>query len=117
MSLVLLGDQTETVNVKRLEGLAHRIRVPRATLKFVNQRDHTLRWAKSLAPDCFSFPSSRSLPAFAVAISLARFYPKLATLPLFWGISIAASRVLLGMQVLSDVMLALGAAKFVRVFA
>jgi undecaprenyl-diphosphatase len=54
--------------------------------------------------DQFSFPSGHTITAFAVALSLSHFYPNLAAGLLFCALSIAASRVLLGMHFLSDVL-------------
>ena len=61
-------------------------------------------WATLLPPDQFSFPSGHTITAFAVAVSLMRFYPSLAIGLLFCAISVAASRILLGMHFLSDVL-------------
>ena len=61
-------------------------------------------WATLLPPDQFSFPSGHTITAFAVAVALSRFYPDLATGLLFCALSIAASRILLGMHFLSDVL-------------
>jgi undecaprenyl-diphosphatase len=61
-------------------------------------------WATLLPPDQFSFPSGHTITAFAVAVSLSDFYPELAAGLLFCAISIAASRILLGMHFLSDVL-------------
>jgi undecaprenyl-diphosphatase len=61
-------------------------------------------WATLLPPDQFSFPSGHTITAFSVALSLSHFYPNLAAGLLFCAISIAASRVLLGMHFLSDVL-------------
>lgn len=61
-------------------------------------------WATLLPPDQFSFPSGHTITAFAVAVSLSRFYPELAIGLLFCAISVAASRILLGMHFLSDVL-------------
>jgi undecaprenyl-diphosphatase len=60
-------------------------------------------WATLLPPDQFSFPSGHTMTAFAVAISLSLYYPSLAIGLLFCALSIAASRILLGMHFLSDV--------------
>jgi undecaprenyl-diphosphatase len=60
-------------------------------------------WATLLPPDQFSFPSGHTITAFAVAVSLSLFYPELTPGLLFCAISVAASRVLLGMHFLSDV--------------
>jgi len=61
-------------------------------------------WATLLPPDQFSFPSGHTITAFSVALSLSYFYPSLALGLLFCAASIAASRVLLGMHFLSDVL-------------
>jgi len=61
-------------------------------------------WAKLLPPDQFSFPSGHTITAFAVAVSLSRFYPTLSVGLLFCALSVAASRILLGMHFLSDVL-------------
>ena len=79
-------------------------------------------WATLLPPDQFSFPSGHTITAFAIAVSLIQFYPSLTAGLLFCAISIAVSRVLLGMHFLSDVLagagigtaLALGAAHVAR---
>jgi undecaprenyl-diphosphatase len=60
-------------------------------------------WATLLPPDQFSFPSGHTMTAFAVAIPLLLFYPTLVLGLLFCAVSIAISRVLLGMHFLSDV--------------
>lgn len=60
-------------------------------------------WATLLPPDQFSFPSGHTMTAFAVAIPLALFYPTLMIGLLFCALSIAMSRILLGMHFLSDV--------------
>lgn len=60
-------------------------------------------WATLLPPDQFSFPSGHTITAFAVALSLSMFYPALTVGLLFCAISVAASRILLGMHFLSDV--------------
>lgn len=61
-------------------------------------------WAKLLPPDQFSFPSGHTITAFAVAVTLSQFYPSLAVGLLFCAVSVATSRVLLGMHFLSDVL-------------
>jgi len=61
-------------------------------------------WASLLPPDQFSFPSGHTITAFAVAISLSLFYPGLAVGLLFCAVSVATSRILLGMHFLSDVL-------------
>lgn len=60
-------------------------------------------WAKLLPPDQFSFPSGHSMTAFAVIVPLALFYPGLQVGLAFCAVSIALSRILLGMHFLSDV--------------
>ena len=61
-------------------------------------------WADLLPPDQFSFPSGHTITAFAVMAALAGFYPEMLPGLLFCAVSIAASRVVLGMHFLSDVL-------------
>lgn len=61
-------------------------------------------WATLLPPDQFSFPSGHTITAFAIAVSLMHYYPGLTAGLLFCAISIAASRIVLGMHFLSDVL-------------
>lgn len=61
-------------------------------------------WATLLPPDQFSFPSGHTMTAFAVAVPLSLFYPTLSIGLLFCALSIAMSRILLGMHFLSDVL-------------
>jgi undecaprenyl-diphosphatase len=60
-------------------------------------------WATLLPPDQFSFPSGHTITAFAVSIAFGEFYPALFLVLLFCAISIALSRIVLGMHFLSDV--------------
>jgi undecaprenyl-diphosphatase len=60
-------------------------------------------WAKVLPPDQFSFPSGHSMSAFAIAVPLCIFYPELQAPLLVLSLSIAVSRVILGMHFVSDV--------------
>jgi undecaprenyl-diphosphatase len=61
-------------------------------------------WATLLPPDQFSFPSGHTITAFAMASSLSTFYPALLSGLLFCAVSIALSRILLGMHFLTDVL-------------
>jgi undecaprenyl-diphosphatase len=61
-------------------------------------------WATLLPPDQFSFPSGHTITAFAVALSLGAFYPAMLPGLLFCAASVAASRILLGMHFLTDVL-------------
>lgn len=61
-------------------------------------------WSQLLPPDQFSFPSGHTITAFAVTISLGAFYPALLPGLLFCAASVAASRILLGMHFLTDVL-------------
>jgi len=65
-------------------------------------------WSRLLPPDQFSFPSGHTITAFAVTGSLAAFYPDLAAGLYFCAVSVAASRILLGMHFLSDVLAGAG---------
>jgi undecaprenyl-diphosphatase len=60
-------------------------------------------WAKILPPDQFSFPSGHAMSAFAIAVPLCIFYPELQAALLALSVSIAVSRVILGMHFVSDV--------------
>jgi len=80
------------------------LRVKKATGR---RRPHCFQphcWATLLPPDQFSFPSGHTITAFAVSISLIQFYPDLTAPLIFCAISIAISRILLGMHFLSDVL-------------
>jgi undecaprenyl-diphosphatase len=57
-----------------------------------------------LPPDRFSFPSGHSITAFAIAVSLGLFYPAIFPGLLFLAVSVALSRILLGMHFLTDVL-------------
>jgi len=61
-------------------------------------------WATLLPPDQFSFPSGHTMTAFAVSLPLLMFYPELGAGLLFCALSIAVSRIVLGMHFLSDVL-------------
>ena len=62
------------------------------------------KWAHLLPPDRFSFPSGHTITAFAVAVPLGLFYPSLLVGLVFCAMSVAASRVLLGLHFLTDVL-------------
>jgi len=61
-------------------------------------------WANILPPDQFSFPSGHTMTAFAIALVVSYFYPTLEWPLYFLAVSIALSRVVLGMHFLSDVL-------------
>lgn len=61
-------------------------------------------WAAILPPDKYSFPSGHSITSFGVATSLGMFYPELQICLLAAASLIAASRIILGMHFLSDVL-------------
>ncbi len=65
-------------------------------------------WADLLPPDQFSFPSGHTITAFAAVTAFVVFYPALLIPMLFCAVSVAASRVLLGMHFLSDVVVGAG---------
>lgn len=60
-------------------------------------------WSKVLPPDQFSFPSGHAMSAFAIAIPLCILYPQMDAALLALSVSIAVSRVILGMHFVSDV--------------
>jgi len=61
-------------------------------------------WATILPPDQFSFPSGHTMTAFSIALVVSFFYPGLEGVLFFLAISIAISRIVLGMHFLSDVL-------------
>jgi undecaprenyl-diphosphatase len=61
-------------------------------------------WSKVLPPDKFSFPSGHTMTAFSVALVVSYFYPSLEAVLFFLALSIAVSRIVLGMHYLSDVL-------------
>jgi len=61
-------------------------------------------WSKVLPPDKFSFPSGHTMTAFSIALVISYFYPSLEGLLFFLALSIAVSRIVLGMHFLSDVL-------------
>jgi undecaprenyl-diphosphatase len=61
-------------------------------------------WANLLPPDRFSFPSGHTITAFAVAVPIGIYYPALLAGLIFCAMSIASSRILLGLHYLSDVL-------------
>jgi len=62
-------------------------------------------WAKLLPPDQFSFPSGHSMTAFAICVPVSLGYPGLTPGLSLVAVAIAASRILLGMHFLSDVVM------------
>ena len=60
-------------------------------------------WSTLLPPDQFSFPSGHTITAFAICVPLGCFYPGMQAGLGFISLSIASSRILLGMHFLSDV--------------
>jgi undecaprenyl-diphosphatase len=61
-------------------------------------------WAAILPPDQFSFPSGHSITAFAITVCVGLYYPNLFGFLLFCALSIAVSRIILGMHFFSDVL-------------
>jgi undecaprenyl-diphosphatase len=61
-------------------------------------------WSRILPPDRFSFPSGHTMTAFSIALVLSYFYPALQGPLFFLAVSIALSRIVLGMHFLSDVL-------------
>ena len=61
-------------------------------------------WSTGLPPDQFSFPSGHTITAFASVVPLSGFYPGLMDGLLFCELSVALSRILLGMHFVSDVL-------------
>jgi len=60
-------------------------------------------WSRVLPPDEFSFPSGHTMTAFAVTAPVAAHFPEAGLVLYGCSVSIALSRVALGMHFLSDV--------------
>jgi undecaprenyl-diphosphatase len=78
-------------------------------LKTLSQRPRPCQvephcWSKVLPPDKFSFPSGHTMTAFSIALVVSYFYPSLEGALFFLALSIALSRIVLGMHFLSDVL-------------
>jgi undecaprenyl-diphosphatase len=78
-------------------------------IKTISQRQRPCQlephcWSKVLPPDQFSFPSGHTMTAFSIALVVSYFYPSLEGPLYFLAISIAVSRIVLGMHFLSDVL-------------
>jgi undecaprenyl-diphosphatase len=79
------------------------------TLKLLSQRSRPCQlephcWSKVLPPDKFSFPSGHTMTAFSIALVISYFYPSLEGPLFFLALSIAVSRIVVGMHFLSDVL-------------
>jgi undecaprenyl-diphosphatase len=61
-------------------------------------------WSTLLPPDQFSFPSGHTITAFAVLTPMLVLYPEFTFEFSFVALSVAASRIILGMHFLSDVL-------------
>jgi undecaprenyl-diphosphatase len=61
-------------------------------------------WSRVLPPDQFSFPSGHTMTAFSIALVISFYYPGLEGALYFLAVSIALSRIVLGMHFLSDVL-------------
>jgi undecaprenyl-diphosphatase len=61
-------------------------------------------WSVLLPRDRFSFPSGHTITAFGIAFSLGLYYPALLVGLIFCAASVGASRVILGLHYVSDVL-------------
>jgi undecaprenyl-diphosphatase len=61
-------------------------------------------WSTLLPPDQFSFPSGHTITAFAILTPLTVLYPDYWLEATFVAVSVASSRIVLGMHFLSDVL-------------
>jgi undecaprenyl-diphosphatase len=85
--------------------------VAQITFRIVKRMTHRERpcatevncWASLVPSDRFSFPSGHTMTAFAVIVPVSLSYPGLAPVLLFCALSVAASRVVLGLHYVSDV--------------
>ena len=60
-------------------------------------------WAVISPPDRFSFPSGHAMTSFAIAVAVGSFYPQGQPCLLAVAVSIAVSRIIVGMHFLTDV--------------
>lgn len=74
-------------------------------------------WSKLLPPDRFSFPSGHTITAFSILTPLMVLYPEHTIEFTFIGLSIASSRIILGMHFLSDVIVGAAAGTLLGYFA
>jgi undecaprenyl-diphosphatase len=77
-------------------------------LKLISKRPRPYKvephcWAMVTPPDRFSFPSGHSMTAFSITVTIGHFYPELQLMLVILALSIAASRIILGMHYLTDV--------------
>jgi undecaprenyl-diphosphatase len=77
-------------------------------LKLISKRPRPYQvephcWSMITSQDRFSFPSGHSMTAFSIMVSVGHFYPDLQVILLVLAVSIAASRIILGMHYLTDV--------------
>jgi undecaprenyl-diphosphatase len=77
-------------------------------LKLISKRPRPYQvephcWSMLTTQDRFSFPSGHSMTAFSITISVGHFYPELQLALVVLAVSIAASRIILGMHYLTDV--------------
>jgi undecaprenyl-diphosphatase len=77
-------------------------------LKLISKRPRPYQvephcWSMVTTRDRFSFPSGHSMTAFSIMVSVGHFYPDLQLVLLALALSIAASRIILGMHYLTDV--------------
>jgi undecaprenyl-diphosphatase len=61
-------------------------------------------WAKVPPPDPWSFPSAHTMTSYAFAAAIGSAYPELFWWLQFAAFSVAASRIVLGLRYLSDVL-------------
>jgi undecaprenyl-diphosphatase len=113
LAILLFGDDSRWIAVGAAAlsaalGVALFLRIKKATGRRRPCMFEPHCWATLLPPDQFSFPSGHTITAFAVAVSLSHFYPELAIGLLFCAVSVGASRILLGMHFLSDVVAGAG---------
>jgi undecaprenyl-diphosphatase len=74
-------------------------------------------WSTLLPPDKFSFPSGHTITAFSILTPMMLLYPEHSPEFTFIALSIAASRIILGMHFLSDVLVGAAAGSLLGYFA
>lgn len=74
-------------------------------------------WAKLTAPDEHSFPSGHSLTAFAIGTALLWNFPTYGWVLMFCAVSVALSRIMLGLHYVTDVVLGSALGMFIGVLS
>ena len=89
------------VAVGLAQGLGRLLKIAVSRERPCAARKHV--WARVPPPDPYSFPSAHTMTAFAFALAVGMGIPELLWWLVFAAASVAASRIVLGLHYLSDV--------------